>query len=66
MPQFNPSSKHLAGALQSCIILVGFAMNRQTLKYEVLSVKIYQKKAGGVLGKILGHVMGCISIMLLN
>lgn len=31
-------------------------MNRQTLTYEGLSVKMYQKKAAGVLDKILGHV----------
>lgn len=56
MPQFNPSSKHPARALQAWIILVGAAMNRQTLTYESLSVKMYQKKAAGVLDKILGHV----------
>jgi len=56
MPQFNPSSKHPARALQAWIILVGAAMNRQTLTYEGLSVKMYQKKAAGVLDKILGHV----------
>jgi hypothetical protein len=56
MPQFNPNSKHPARALQAWIILVGAAMNRQTLTYEGLSVKMYQKKAAGVLDKILGHV----------
>lgn len=56
MPQFNPSSKHPERALQASIILVGAAMNRQTLTYEGLSVKMYQKKAAGVLDKILGHI----------
>lgn len=56
MAQFNPSSKHPARALQAWIILVGAARNRQTLTYEGLSVKMYQKKAAGVLDKILGHV----------
>lgn len=56
MPQFNPSSKHPARALQAWIILVGAAMNRQTLTYESLSVKMYQRKAAGVLDKILGHI----------
>lgn len=56
MPQFNPSSKHPARALQAWIILVGAAMNRQTLTYEGLSVKMFQRKAAGVLDKILGHV----------
>lgn len=56
MPQFNPSSKHPARALQAWIILVGAAMNRQTLTYEGLSEKMYKKKAAGVLDKILGHI----------
>jgi hypothetical protein len=56
MPQFNPSSKHPARAVQAWIILVGAAMNRQTLTYEGLSVKMYQRKAAGVMDKILGHV----------
>ncbi|WP_323144857.1 hypothetical protein [Massilia phyllosphaerae] len=56
MAQFNPVSKHPARALQAWVILVGAAMNRQTLTYEGLSVKMYKKKAVGVLDKILGHI----------
>jgi hypothetical protein len=35
---------------------VGAAMNRQTFTYEILSIKMYRKKAAGVLDQILGHV----------
>lgn len=31
-------------------------MNRQTLTYQSLSILMYQKKAAGVLDRILGHV----------
>lgn len=56
MAQFNPNSKHPARALQAWIILVGAARNRQTLTYEGLSVLMFQRKAAGVLDKILGHI----------
>ena len=56
MQQFNPSSSHPFRALQAWQILIGAAMNRQTLTYLGLSQKMYRKNAQGVLDKILGHV----------
>lgn len=56
MKEFNPSSKHPDRAVQAWQILVSAAMNRQTLTYELLSIKMYQKKAAGVLDRILGHI----------
>lgn len=56
MPQFNPTSKHPARAVQAWVILVGAAMNRQTLTYLGLSQLMYRRNAAGVLDKILGHV----------
>jgi hypothetical protein len=43
-------------AVQAWQILVGKAMNRQTVTYLGLSRLMYQKDAPGVLDKILGHV----------
>jgi hypothetical protein len=56
MKKFNPSSNHPDRALQAWQILVGKAMNRQTLTYKGLSQLMYKKDAAGVLDKILGHV----------
>ena len=56
MKAFNPSSAHPARAVQAWQILVGMAMNRQTTTYENLSRFMYNKKAQGVLDKILGHI----------
>ena len=56
MKKFNPSSKHKDRAVQAWQILLGAAMNRQTFTYEILSVKMYEKKAAGVLDQILGHI----------
>lgn len=56
MNRFNPSSKHEHRAVQAWQILIGAAMNRQTLTYEGLSIIMYGKKAAGVLDKILGHI----------
>lgn len=53
---FNPTSTHPARAVQAWQILVGKAMNRQTVTYEGLSLLMYGKKAQGVLNKILGHI----------
>jgi hypothetical protein len=55
-PTFNPSCALYARAAQAWQILVGKAMNRQTLTYEALSELMYRRKASGVLGKILGHI----------
>ena len=56
MKRFNPSSKHPARAVQAWQILVGAAMNRQTLTYKGLAQLMYQRDAQGVLDKILGHI----------
>ena len=56
MNEFNPSSPHPMRAHQAWQILVAAAMNRQTLTYLGLSQKMYQRKAQGVLDKILGHI----------
>ena len=56
MKKFNPTSKHPERAVQAWQILVGAAMSRQTITYERLSELMYNKKAAGVLDKILGHV----------
>ncbi|KAB2923450.1 MAG: hypothetical protein F9K30_10870 [Dechloromonas sp.] len=56
MRRFNPSSKHPDRAVQAWLILINAAMNRQTLTYEGLSQKMYQRKAQGVLDRILGHI----------
>ena len=56
MREFNPSSSHKDRAVQAWQILVGAAMNRKTYTYEILSIKMYGKKAAGVLDKILGHI----------
>lgn len=53
---FNPSSPHPARAVQAWQILVGMAMRRQTTTYEGLSGLMYNKKAQGVLDRILGHI----------
>lgn len=56
MITFNPTSKHKARAVQAWFILVGAAMNRQTLTYEGLSLLMYRRKAAGVLDRILDHI----------
>jgi hypothetical protein len=56
MKAFNPTAEHPARAVQAWQILVGKAMNRETVTYEGLSVLMYKKEAAGVLAAILGHV----------
>lgn len=56
MKTFNPTSEHPARAVQAWQILVGKAMNRQTVTYELLSELMYEKQAAGVLAQILGHI----------
>lgn len=56
MKVFNPSSTQPARSVQAWQILVGMAMNRQTTTYERLSHLMFQKKAAGVLDRILGHI----------
>jgi hypothetical protein len=53
---FNPTAEHPARAVQAWQILVGKAMNRQTVTYEGLSKLMYGKEAAGVLAGILGHI----------
>jgi len=54
--KFNPTSENPARAVQVWEILVGKAMNRQSVTYEILSELMYGKKAPGVLNSVLGHV----------
>ena len=56
MRSFNPHAKHPARAVQAWQILIGKAMNRQTVTYEGLSELMYRKPAAGVLAEILGHI----------
>lgn len=56
MHTFNPTSAHPARAVQAWQILVGKAMNRQTVTYQGLSRLMYRKNAAGVLASILGHI----------
>jgi hypothetical protein len=53
---FNPTSSHPDRAIQAWQILVGKAMNRQSVTYLGLSILMYGKKAAGVLDEILGHI----------
>jgi len=56
MRNFNPHSSSSERAVQAWQILVGKAMNRQTMTYELLSQLMYRKDAAGVLASILGHI----------
>ena len=56
MRRFNPSSTHPARAVQAWQILVGRAMNRQSITYEGLAELMYRRHAAGVLNEILGHI----------
>jgi hypothetical protein len=56
MKLFNPTSPHPARAVQAWQILVGKAMNRQTITYLALSRLMYHTDAAGVLDQILGHI----------
>ena len=56
MKNFNPKSSHPHRAVQAWQILVGMAMNRQTVTYQGLSKLMYGKEAAGVLDQILGHI----------
>jgi hypothetical protein len=56
MRLFNPTSTQPARAVQAWQILVGHAMNRQTITYLELSRLMFAKAAAGVLDHILGHI----------
>ncbi|MGH7030137.1 MAG: hypothetical protein ACREE9_03185 [Stellaceae bacterium] len=53
---FNPHSGQPARAVQAWQILIGKAMNRQTMTYQDLSRLMYGKSAAGVIARILGHI----------
>lgn len=53
---FNPNCDTPHRALQAWQILVGKAMDRQSITYEGLSVLMFGKRAPGVLSSILGHI----------
>ena len=54
---FNPSSNHATRAVQAWQILIGLAMNRQTIRYRVLETIMHRKAmSGGTIGAILGHI----------
>jgi hypothetical protein len=56
MRTFNPSASHPERAAQAWQILVGMAMNRQTITYGGLAKLMYRREAPGVLASILGHI----------
>jgi hypothetical protein len=56
METFNPHSTSENRAVQAWQILVGKAMNRQTVTYLGLSHLMFGHDAAGVLGTILGHI----------
>jgi hypothetical protein len=56
MRYFNPHSAHSDRSVQAWQILVGKAMNRQTVTYQDLSKLMFEKDAAGVLAKILGNI----------
>ena len=56
MRRFNPSSSHPARAVQCWQILLGSAMNRQTVTYAGLAELMFKRQAAGVLAQILAHV----------
>jgi hypothetical protein len=56
LKKFNPSATRSARAVQAWLILVGAAMNRQSITYKQLGQKMYGRPAAGVLAQILDHV----------
>jgi hypothetical protein len=56
MHKFNPHAGQPARAVQAWQILVGKAMNRQTVTYQGLSRLMFGRDAAGVLAAILGHI----------
>ena len=56
MRRFNPTAKNPDRAIQAWLILASSAMNRQTLTYDGLGKLMYQRRAAGVLNKVLGHI----------
>ncbi|MCS4534011.1 hypothetical protein [Neisseria montereyensis] len=53
---FKEESTHITRAIQVWLILLSAAMNRQTMTYTDLSVKMYEHYAAGVLGGILEYI----------
>ena len=56
MASFNPTSTRAGRALQAWQILVGHAMRRQTLTYNMLGNLMFDHGGAGVLNEILGCV----------
>ena len=56
MKFFNPTAVNRIRSVQAWQILVGAAMNRQTVTYKGLSQIMYGRDAAGVLDRILGHI----------
>ena len=56
MQTFNPHAARTARAIQAWQILVGKAMNRQTVTYKGLSILMFRKPAAGVLDQTLGFI----------
>jgi hypothetical protein len=54
---FNPRANHPTRAVQAWQILMGLAMNRQTIRYRVLETIMHRKAmSGDTSGYILGHI----------
>lgn len=53
---FKENSNRPRRAIQAWLILLGVAMNRQTITYKDLSIKMYEHYAGGTLAEVLGHI----------
>jgi hypothetical protein len=56
MRTFNPHAERTARSVQAWQILVGKAMNRQTVTYLGLSILMFKKAAAGVLDETLGNI----------
>lgn len=56
MRRFNPSATRPERAVQAWQILVGLAMNRQTITYKGLAELMFHKEAPGVLAQTLGRI----------
>ena len=53
---FQPSTTRAERAIQAWVILVGKAMNRQTINYGKLAELMFERKAAGVLAQIVGRI----------
>lgn len=53
---FKDNSNRSRRAIQAWLILLSTAMNRQTITYTDLSIKMYEHYAAGTLSEVLGHI----------